>query len=402
MSQFSHPAPVSTKIDVVILDPLIADSSLFLNRIITNDLLYTNVFAYCTPASLFRLARVCKAVHDAVKDYIQRAFNLNKLLSRFFIDPIAFRRMQQSTSTLISGSTALQFFDRSFYPDSDLDLYVPMKFRLYVGQWLMGVGYTFVPNSSQSAKFELAVIDPTVIITQGLGTYSGMVGVAAVFTFVKPSQTEAGKELKVQVIVSVRAPMEIILYYHSTVVMNVITYEKAYSLYPIPTFEERRSLICRSWGIKQEEGIEKYEDRGWEMLSRLPSGESLEKSSFLIGSRWIGDEDVWEIDLDMEGIPSTVRARSDSSKPLTHDPASVTSWKLHCGHFEGAVMVTNTLKSEYLFHQYISQDGGFLSSLEYHADKHKKGESVEGPQRYYDEEFIQMLQKSFSTVKDFI
>jgi hypothetical protein len=59
-----------------------------------------------------------------VKDYFARAFNIEKRLSRYFDDPKSFRKLQAETLTVISGSTALQFFQRNFYPESDLDLYV--------------------------------------------------------------------------------------------------------------------------------------------------------------------------------------------------------------------------------------------------------------------------------------
>ena len=59
-----------------------------------------------------------------------------KLLSRYFHHPETFRHLQATTGTVISGSSALQFFDRSYYAKSDLDLYVPLAWRAKVGQYL--------------------------------------------------------------------------------------------------------------------------------------------------------------------------------------------------------------------------------------------------------------------------
>ena len=54
----------------------------------------------------------------------RRAFNVNRFLARFFSDAIAFRALEVRIGTLTSESAALQFFDRTFYPKSDLGLFV--------------------------------------------------------------------------------------------------------------------------------------------------------------------------------------------------------------------------------------------------------------------------------------
>ena len=42
---------------------------------------------------------------------------------RYFADPAAFRELQLRTGLIISGSTALQFLDRTTYEGADLDIY---------------------------------------------------------------------------------------------------------------------------------------------------------------------------------------------------------------------------------------------------------------------------------------
>ena len=78
---------------------------------------------------------------------MKRAFNLDKLLSRFFSHPeiLRFRELQCFTGMLISGSIALQFFERVVYPDSDLDLYIEHRFSRQVADWLIDIGYKYAP-----------------------------------------------------------------------------------------------------------------------------------------------------------------------------------------------------------------------------------------------------------------
>lgn len=78
---------------------------------------------------------------------MRRAFSVDKLLSRYFTPPEInrFRELQCQTGTLISGSTALQFFDRAIYPESDLDLYVEYRLSAAIAAWLLEIGYTYAP-----------------------------------------------------------------------------------------------------------------------------------------------------------------------------------------------------------------------------------------------------------------
>ena len=190
----------------------ISGPNLFLDRIISNDLLYGLIFDASSAASLVHLLKTCHALNIAVRDYMKRAFDISNYLSRYFPNPPSFRLLQRSTGTIISGSTALQFFDRSYYPESDLDLYVPLCWRHQVGNYLLEQGYTFVPNSRQDRDFGVAVMNKRVLTNKAI--YGNFKGIAAVFTFSK-DVPERGK-LKVQVIAAVRSPTEVVLRFHSS------------------------------------------------------------------------------------------------------------------------------------------------------------------------------------------
>ena len=58
--------------------------------------------------------------------------------------------------------------------------------------------------------------------------------------------------------------------------MNVISYEKAYCLFPQATLEERRTLLsssCRGKGKHRLAGLAKYAARGFKILYDLPRHE---------------------------------------------------------------------------------------------------------------------------------
>lgn len=79
--------------------------------------------------------------------------------------------------------------------------------------------------------------------------------------------------------------------------MNVITYNKAYSIYPQATFIEQRSLVYNHTE-KSFEARHKYEGRGWKQVEYLHAANSKNnQSSFPRGPRRLGDWKCWTIDL---------------------------------------------------------------------------------------------------------
>lgn len=187
-------------------------TGLFIDGILCNDLICETIFSCCSPANFLRFSRTCRVAHSAVRTYTARAFNINRHLCRFFTNVSAFRSVQARTGTLVSGSNALQFFDRSHYPESDLDLYVHSHWGLEVGNHLLQAGYCFVPTRIQNRSFEATVSDSNIFVNHWLYPIRG---VAAIYTFTKRTLSEPIVELKIQLMIA-DAPMEVILSFHSS------------------------------------------------------------------------------------------------------------------------------------------------------------------------------------------
>ncbi|PCH44988.1 hypothetical protein WOLCODRAFT_91093 [Wolfiporia cocos MD-104 SS10] len=267
--------------------------------------IYDRICERLTPVSLIRMRRVSRTTYQAVQDFSYRAFDVNRRLSRFFSDPFAFRSLQARTATLISGSFALQFFDRTFYPEADLDL------------------------------------------------------VAAVYTFVRPSDDNESQKVKLQVIVPTVSPFECVITFHSTCVMNAISYNAAYSLYPYATFEQRQSLATNPKDRKRA-AFRKYAARGWKILSSLspllvPS--ALSDRFFVDQSRGVVDKHSWVMPLNTDGVTGP-EPLSPSSTPLTWDPVAECSWVLRSirGEILEAHMTYFITSSRILKYRYTAAD----------------------------------------------
>ncbi|KAH8801897.1 hypothetical protein DL96DRAFT_772186 [Flagelloscypha sp. PMI_526] len=106
---------------------------------------------FLTGLQLCRLRRVSKACLNIVDEFMRRAFSVDYVFSRFFTpDQItSLRRIQAKTNFVVSGSAAVQFFERAMFPDSDLDLYVEEQHVKMLALFITQSGYVFKHSPHQ-------------------------------------------------------------------------------------------------------------------------------------------------------------------------------------------------------------------------------------------------------------
>lgn len=104
--------------------------------------------------SLLNLARMKQAVRKLVYTH---EWNINDKLRRFVKNPIAFRRHQSQTRAIISGSFALQFFERVTWPDSDLDVFIDESksgaYACMLEYLISSEGYTLAEDGTDEDQF---------------------------------------------------------------------------------------------------------------------------------------------------------------------------------------------------------------------------------------------------------
>ena len=89
---------------------------------------------------LCALSCVSKGLAGLQKDLRKTQWNVDKKLRRFVRNPQALRSQLGQADAVISGSFAVQFFDRVTFPGSDLDIYVTIGSNAdTLGQYLMDV-----------------------------------------------------------------------------------------------------------------------------------------------------------------------------------------------------------------------------------------------------------------------
>ena len=144
-------------------------------------------------------------------------------------------------------------------------------------------------------------------------------------------------------------------------VMNFITYERAYCLYPRATLETRLSLVCTD---RNDEVIarvfDRYTARGWTILYAL--GPTIPTSAqndpaFSSRSRWVDDGQSWSIPLSAIPEQDPQLPTAHLGEPaLSRDPSSVTNWRLDQRDpiTQEAVQIFYSLDSPLLFYHYLT------------------------------------------------
>ena len=75
-------------------------------------------------AEIVALTRTCKALSNLYRYLLPMHWDIDKNLRRFVDDPYRFRSQMGKCDALISGSFAVQFFERVTWTASDLDIFI--------------------------------------------------------------------------------------------------------------------------------------------------------------------------------------------------------------------------------------------------------------------------------------
>ncbi|KAF8327495.1 hypothetical protein F5887DRAFT_898771, partial [Amanita rubescens] len=237
---------------------------------------------------ILALERTSQRMKDLKEQYCKSVFRISRVIMPFVDNENqvqVFVQMMKETNALISGSTALQFFDRTRYHEADLDLYFEAR---YIDLWktqMVAFGYSLMEKTAASAS-----------VVEGELEYRGFEEIESVESFKHPGSNQV-----VQLMATKASPIRAILDFHSTCVMNVITYQRAYSLYPVCTFIDRETLVCGVFNKKSLEALKKYERRGWIMVHAIRTENfQCAADELKMRTRRFGDDRCWMISLEGE------------------------------------------------------------------------------------------------------
>ncbi|CAG8952943.1 hypothetical protein HYFRA_00007658 [Hymenoscyphus fraxineus] len=264
---------------------------------------FENICTHLGPRDIFFLRQTTRQLFPIFETLFKTQWNINRQLSHFFKDPIGFRSQMAKYGAIISGGFALQFLERSFWKDSDLDIYLD--------------GSDAYRDPEQLGKYlvdreEYRLVSMKTEANNGLQPYTNRLKhISQVKTYAKKLSTKKKNDTpNIRMIFTVNTPLHAIVGgFHQTLVMNIISWDFAYSLHPYLNFVNRKSYQINGYDITHyeqdpcnetnEDPVVKYERRGWEWKQEAGINENVDS---LRGGRRIGDSQTWTLPLDTTGV----------------------------------------------------------------------------------------------------
>lgn len=109
---------------------------------------------YFPPHYIFVISRLSWLLRGICQFYCAKAWDIDKHFRKWFYDPRAFRSALGTCGGVVSGSQALQFFERTSYQLSDLDIYIRPEGSNALVTWLIKEGYTLEHTSDDYTLVE--------------------------------------------------------------------------------------------------------------------------------------------------------------------------------------------------------------------------------------------------------
>lgn len=135
-------------------------SNLLRDKVFKNADIVHRIFAACEAGDMLHFGSMDRAAHESLKEYMLSAYNFDRILSHFVPDTKQFRELQCQTATLISGSQALHFFDRTFDLTAPLDLFLFPGREKEIGEYLLSIGYKLAPSRDQLSTLSEEITRP--------------------------------------------------------------------------------------------------------------------------------------------------------------------------------------------------------------------------------------------------
>lgn len=254
--------------------------------------------------SLVRLAQTSRDM----REYILSAWNINIRLLRFFDDPVAFRSRLGQCDALIAGSFALQFFEGVTWRESDLDIEVRAGPNLEaMHDYLVSDGGYELSVDGKGRGTQANDRDPAAAAAGQAHNEKGRYGSRDVVECRSYYRRRGPSTVvKAQLIATRDVPVQSVLRcYYTSCLVNFITWNKAFSVFPRATFAEHRTLPLKKLDARERRCHDKYRERGWRMQRRPrldAAGEFLARVGDEHTHRRLGDRYTWVMPLDTAGI----------------------------------------------------------------------------------------------------
>ncbi|KAL8683009.1 MAG: hypothetical protein Q9186_001004 [Xanthomendoza sp. 1 TL-2023] len=234
-------------------------------------------------ADIIALTQTCRRFSGLYKYLLPIQWDVDRRLARFVRDPVGLRSQMGRTDALISGSFALQYFERVTWPASDLDIFVE-----YGEQCQKLCEYLAETEEYCQTKEMVALVDQAYLAD-------------SLVMVLENVQAVHGREnhiSHIHVIATWLSPVHALLQAScTTVAVNFLTWNAAYSVFPLTTFLQYRGYMLRPLNQHFASLVKKHTRRGWKIQPTMwPEDERFNHS--IQETRRVGDRYTWKIPFD--------------------------------------------------------------------------------------------------------
>ncbi|KAH7356851.1 hypothetical protein BKA65DRAFT_474646 [Rhexocercosporidium sp. MPI-PUGE-AT-0058] len=247
-------------------------------------------------------------------------WDVNRYLRRFVRDPRSLRSLMARKNAVIAGSFVIQFLDGVLWPATSLDILVRREDDHDDNPPTIGVegldlnkdrdisvnltadfGKHLCETEGYEKTRDVKESEFTHLPRLGVNRVGRWAGVDRYEDYVR-AETETTPEAKICIMFTRGDPVEHILKYNrATQVMNFITWNKAYSLFPDITFlKPREQHRLQNRDYLSAKFLDRYEQRGWKVANTIRPSERFPPSIY--PTRRIGDARCWTVALNTDGV----------------------------------------------------------------------------------------------------
>ncbi len=247
-------------------------------------------------AEIISLTQTCKKLSGLYQYLVPIQWDVDKALRRYVGDPLGLRSQMAKHDALITGYIAIQYFERVFWEDDEpLDIVVQQAGSDLLGKYISEVeGYSEV-EIEKNQRFEVschAVKSLSVVLANSLQLQKRTYKKNAdsnieVLLFVTPSWCPPARSI----LHSIR----------TTAALNIISWNKAYSIFPLPTFIQRKCYSLQDCGQSDGKAIRKESRRGWNVQGVMWPEEQRHNHP-IRERRRVGDRYTWMIPFDTRRV----------------------------------------------------------------------------------------------------
>ncbi len=228
---------------------------------------------------------------------------MDKALRHYVRDPLGLRSQMAKYDALITGYITMLYFERengvSREKDDSLDIVVQQAGSDLLGKYISEVeGYSEVgieKNDLRNLVHEVpchAVKSLSVVLAKPLQLQMR----------IYRKDAESKIEIRLCVTSSWCLPIQTILYHiPTTAALNFISWNKAYSIFPLPTFIQHKCYSLQDWREWDREALRTQSQRGWNVQGVMWPEEQRHNHP-IRERRRVGDRYTWMIPFDTRRV----------------------------------------------------------------------------------------------------